>query len=295
MARETGLGKGVELLFGDGLAEEDEKFFLCDINRIVPNKNQPRTAFDHVGLEELSDSIRENGIIQPLIVRNCDDDGNYELIAGERRLRASKLLGLDTVPVVIHEVEDDNISLEMALIENIQRKDLNPIEEAEAYNNLIQKFGYTQEETAKKVGKKRSTVANILRLLNLPDFVRSDLAEGRLSEGHARCLLRLGENEAAVREVCNQIYSGNLTVRQTENLVKKFLSPSSSQSQKPPCPAAAEIPSSYCNSLVNQLTNKLNSKVRIIQNGSRGKLEIEYYSPDDLGRLVDMLVGESDS
>lgn len=292
MAKEKGLGKGVDLLFGDD-TEDSEKYFFCDIEKIVPNKHQPRTIFKDEDLKELSDSIRENGIIQPLIVK-ISDSGNYELIAGERRLRASKLVGLDTVPVVIHDVEDDNILLELALIENIQRTDLNPIEEAEAYNKLIEKFGYTQEQTAKRVGKKRSTVTNILRLLNLPPFIQEDVTSGLLSEGHARTLLRLGDDQIAIKEIRDLILANNLTVRQTENLVKKSLSIASGNSTKSDnknsASTSVEIPTSYCNALVNQLTNRLNSKVKIIQNGSRGKLEIEYYSADDLERLIDVVM-----
>lgn len=290
MAKEKGLGKGVDLLFGDD-TEDAEKYFFCDIEKIVPNKHQPRTIFKDEDLKELSDSIKENGIIQPLIVK-ISDNGTYELIAGERRLRASKLVGLETVPVVVHEVEDDNVLLELALIENIQRTDLNPIEEAEAYNKLIEKFGYTQEQTAKRVGKKRSTVTNILRLLNLPSFIQEDLVNGMLTEGHARTLLRLGDDHITIKEIRDLILANNLTVRQTENLVKKSLSSSKASKTDTTNSAATteEIPSSYCNALVNQLTNKLHSKVKIVQNGSRGKLEIEYYSADDLERLIDIVV-----
>lgn len=152
LAKEIGLGKGVGILFGNS-EEEDEKFFLCDIDRIIPNQHQPRTVFNDDDLKELSDSIRENGIIQPLIVKKKNDDDGYELIAGERRLRASKIVGLDKVPVVVNDVEDEGVLLELALIENIQRTDLNAIEEAEAYRKLIEKFNYTQEETARRVGK----------------------------------------------------------------------------------------------------------------------------------------------
>jgi len=287
MSKKTGLGQGVGLLFG----EEREKFFECSIHKIVPNKHQPRTNFDAADLQELADSIREKGVIQPLIVTS-GSNGNYELIAGERRLRASKLAGLSQVPVVLLDVDDEDTLLEMALIENVQRTDLNAIEEAEAYKKLIDKFGYTQEETAKRVGKQRSTVTNMLRLLKLPDSVRVDIAAGLLSEGHGRALVRLVDDPLKLQEVRNLIVKNSLSVRQVEKIIKKatLTKPSAKQ---PPKPAAEEIPLSYRNSLVTQLTNRLNSKIVISQNGSRGKIEIEYYSLDDLDRVTELLLGSA--
>lgn len=291
MAKNTGLGQGVGLLFGT--TEEVEKYFECDIEKIIPNKYQPRTHFDNTHLEELADSIREKGIIQPLIVTPSVEGGNYELVAGERRLRASKLANLKTVPVVIMEVRDEDALLELALIENIQRTDLNAIEEAEAYHKLIKKFGYTQEETAKRVGKKRTTVTNMLRLLNLPDFIKEDVIQGVLTEGHARTLLRLSDDLTKMKEIRDQVLKKNLSVRQTEKLVRKI---NASVARTPINRTIEnELPSSYCNALINQLTNRLSSKVYINQNGSRGKLEIEYYSIDDLERLIAVLVKDSDS
>lgn len=292
MAKNTGLGQGVGLLFGD---EEPEKYFECDIDKISPNKYQPRIYFDDSDLHELSDSIKENGIIQPLIVVASELKGQYELIAGERRLRASKIAGLDKVPVILMEVTEEDTLLELALIENIQRTDLNPIEEAEAYHKLIQKFGYTQEETAQKVGKKRSTVSNMLRLLNLPDFIKNDLVEGVLSEGHARALLRLQEDVPAMREVRDLIIKKALSVRQTEKIVRKATSSGQQSSRVTTIKESDEIPKTYCKALTTQLTNKLSSKVCINQHGTRGKLEIEYYSVDDLERLISLIMNESES
>jgi len=289
MAKKTGLGQGVGLLFG----EETEKYFECDIAKIVPNKFQPRTHFDQTELEELSESIKEKGVIQPLIVKQQDDDSTiYELIAGERRLRASKLAGLKTVPVVVMDVADDDTLLELALIENIQRTDLNPIEEAEAYKSLIEKFNYTQEEAAKRVGKNRSTVANLLRLLNLPKSTQQDLIDKTLSEGHARALLRLSEEPLKLEEVRNSIVSDGLTVRQTEKLIKKILSKTPSSTRKQRNDFEDKLPDSYKKALTTQLTNRLNSKVMITESGSRGKIEIEYYSHDDLERVMQLLMGE---
>jgi ParB family chromosome partitioning protein len=287
VAKQTVLGQGVSLLFGD---KQEDKFFHCDIDKIIPNKHQPRTSFNDTKIQELADSIRENGVIQPLIVTHSDEPDVYELIAGERRLRASKLANLLTVPVVILEVDNENSLLEMALIENIQRTDLNPLEEAEAYSKLIDKFGYTQEETAKRVGKKRSTITNMLRLLNLPLFIKSDIVDGVLSEGHGRALLRLADDPMKLREVRELIVKKNLSVRQTETLIRNITATPTGKTRVQL--KETEIPNSYCTALTNQLTNRLHSRVSIIQNGPRGKIEIEYYSLDDLERLVNLVVSE---
>ncbi len=290
MIKNKGLGQGVGVLFSND--EEDELYFECNIDNIRANSHQPRNHFNEADLEELANSIKEHGILQPLVVmrRNDTEKSHYELIAGERRFRASKMLGLATVPVVVRDIEDENKLLELALIENIQRTDLNPMEEAEAYQKLISKFEYTQEEAAKKLGKSRSAVANILRLLNLPGFVQEDLIHGVLTEGHARPLLRLGDHHAVMKEIRDEVVARKLSVRQTEQLVKKHLkTPRRQTSTKS---NSDEIPSSYCASLVNQLTNKLSSKVAIQQNGSRGKIEIEYYSLDDLERVIGLVLND---
>jgi ParB family chromosome partitioning protein len=285
MTKKMGLGHGVGLLFN----EEKEKYFDCEVERIVPNKHQPRSHFNEHDLDELAQSIKENGVIQPLIVTLSPDDNHYELVAGERRLRASKIAGLSHVPVVVIDVSDENSLLELALIENIQRTDLNPIEEADAYRKLIEKFGYTQEETAKRVGKQRSTITNMLRLLKLPIYIQSDISTGILSEGHGRALIRLIEEPTKLQEVRDEIVKNGLSVRQVEKFLKKL------SSNKPAIKNAIsqenkEISLSFCNALVTQLTNHLNSKVVLHQNGSRGKIEIEYYSTDDLERVFSLLL-----
>lgn len=285
--KKTGLGQGVGLLFAD---EEEEKYFECDIEKIVPNKHQPRRYFAEEGLEELTQSITEHGVIQPLIVVS-QPDGSYQLIAGERRLRASQRAGLKKVPVVIRAVDKDDSLLELALIENIQRKDLNVIEEAEAYNKLIEKFHYTQEQAAQRVGKKRSTITNILRLLQLPQYIKNDLEQGSLTEGHARVLLRILDAPSELQDLRNQIIQKNLSVRQAEKSIRKKTGPGN----KAPSVAGAEvhdaeIPEYYCVSLMNKLTNALQSKVAISQSGSRGKIEIDYYSLDDLERVVELII-----
>ncbi len=289
MAKLTGLGQGVGLLFNN---EEEELYFECEIEKVFPNKHQPRANFNVDDLQELADSIKEHGIIQPLVVRPQEGGDCYELIAGERRLRASQKLGLQKVPVIIRKVESEDSLLELALIENIQRTDLNPIEEAEAYNKLIEKFEYTQEEAAKKLGKKRSTITNTLRLLNLPGFIKEDVIAGLLSEGHARALLRLGDDISTVKSVRDQTLKKKLSVRQVEGLIRKLTAASKLQKRQS-AKKVVEIPESYCSTLINQLTNKLHSKVSISQNGNRGKIEIEYYSLDDLERLIEIVVNES--
>jgi ParB family chromosome partitioning protein len=286
MGKKTGLGQGVGLLFG----EDIEKFFECNINKITPNKYQPRTNFNTSDLQELANSISEKGVIQPLIVTS-GSDGNFELIAGERRLRASKLAGLSHVPVVLLEVDNEDALLELALIENVQRTDLNAIEEAEAYRKLIDKFGYTQEETAKRVGKQRSTIANMLRLLKLPELIKNDIANGLLTEGHGRALVRLIDNPIKLQEIRNLIIKNNLSVRQAEKIIKKATS-EKAPTKRNIIQNSEEIPSSYTKSRIIDLTNRLNSKISISQNGSRGKIEIEYYSHDDFDRLTELLLGE---
>jgi ParB family transcriptional regulator, chromosome partitioning protein len=283
MSKKLGLGQGVGLLFG----EEKERYFECDIEAIIPNKFQPRERFDESELQNLAQSIKEKGVIQPLIVTAIKNSEEYELIAGERRLRASKIAGLKKVPVVVYEVDNNTTRLELALIENIQRTDLNPLEEAEAYRKLIENFGYTQEETANKVGKQRSTIANLLRLLRLPDSIQRDISEGLLSEGHARSLVRLLEEPLKLIEARDSIIKNSLSVRQTEKMVKRLVNPSRNKVIKQ---QTEEISNSYCTSLAIDLTNYLNSKVTIHHSSGRGKIEIDFYSPDDLDRVINLLM-----
>lgn len=291
VAKNTGLGgQGVGALFGE--TEDQERYFECDVEKITPNKHQPRLVFDEKELEELSLSIIENGVIQPLIV-SAVGKGKYELVAGERRLRASKQAGLKKVPVVVTAVDSEDSLLELALIENIQRTDLNALEEAEAYKKLIDRFGYTQEETAKRVGKNRSTITNTLRLLLLPDMIREDLAHNIISEGHARAFLKVADDPSLTKEVRDRVVGKNLSVRQTEQLIRNLTrQPLSAKPKTTANHPAEDIPHSYRKALENQLTNKFNSRVVITQNGNRGKIEIEYYSLDDLDRLVSVVVSE---
>jgi len=285
--RTGGLGKGLSSLLPDTANTSDATYFLCPIDAIQPNAYQPRQKMNSEALEELAASIADKGILQPLVVREIQN-GSYELIAGERRLRAAKLVGLAEVPVIRREADAQN-RLELALIENIQRQNLNPLEEAEAYRQLIDEFDLTQEEVAKQVGKKRSTVTNTLRILLLPDFAREDLVNGSLTMGHARVLLSLDnpENQQALRD---EIVNKGLSVRQAEALAKRIKQSAKNLAAKRPRREKGGIPESYCKALGNDLVRYLGSKAKIIQNGQRGKVEIEYYSLDDLERLMSLIV-----
>lgn len=273
------LGRGIGALIGG--AEKDrtiqshrEKFFYCPIADVKPSKTQPRKAFDEGALKELSDSIRENGVIEPLIVRK--DIEGYELIAGERRWRASRLAGLSEVPVVVIDATDRQ-SLELAIIENIQRQDLNAIEEAEAYRNLMN-FGLSQDEVAVKVGKERATVANYLRLLKLPPEVKDELVKGTISMGHARAILAI-EGHSAQSELCRQIITKGLSVREAESSA----SASSKASKKNKKSASSPDP------LEDELRTIFGTKVSLKERKGKGRVEISYFSPEERERILDML------
>lgn len=291
MVKRTGLGKGLEaLLPSSGEAGGENAYFLCPIDSIVPNPSQPRKTMNDDALKELSASVREKGVLLPLVVRETSAE-MFEIIAGERRWRAARLAGLTEVPVLVKDVSPLD-RLEMALIENIQRQDLNPLEEAEAYLRLVSEFGLTQEEVAKRVGKERSTVANTLRINQLPDFAKEDLASGMLTMGHARVLLGLGTPEI-MQEVRDEILANGLNVRQAEALVKKKKESKKTSSASGPSKRASkknQMPESYCKALTGDLVGYLGTRVRIIQSGPRGKVEIEYYSSDDLERVLALII-----
>ncbi|MEN8140954.1 MAG: ParB/RepB/Spo0J family partition protein [Thermodesulfobacteriota bacterium] len=285
------LGRGLGSLLPEENGDQaDGEYILCDIDEIEPNPYQPRQEMDDTALGELSASIKEKGVLQPLVVtRDLRDSGlgggGYILIAGERRLRASQLAGLSQVPVIVKEVDNNQDRLELALIENIQRQNLNPLEEALAYAQLTNEFSLTQEEVAKQVGKERSTVANTLRLLNLPDFAKEDVATGRLAMGHARVLLSLSDPKL-MRLVRDKIVERGLTVRKAEALVKEVRrQEKNGTTARVGQPPKRPIPTSYCKTLNNDFVKRLGTKSKIIQNGQRGKIEIEYYSLDDLERI----------
>ncbi len=276
MVKKTGLGKGMGALLSV-VDDERGNYFSCPIEEIRPSKSQPRKTFSNEKLEELAASIREKGIIQPLVVRRKVD--HYELIAGERRWRAAQRAGLREVPVVIQDVSDDT-AVELALIENIQREDLNAVEEAEAYQALLEKFALSQEELARRVGKERSTVANALRLLRLPAEIKRDIVEDRLAMGHARALLSLDSPEL-LKKGRDEIIRRQLSVRETENLVRRLRAHRSQQPKKRLDPQLVD--------LVEQLKRRFGAKVALRQSSRGGKLEISYSSMDDLTRIIDII------
>ena len=280
MAKRKALGRGLSALFPDTvIADTDKGFFYCPIESISPNPHQPRQNFSDSELIELADSIKEKGVIQPILVSRTKD--GFQLIAGERRWRAAQKAGLDKIPVLIRDVSPAE-TLELALIENIQRKDLNPIEESSAYQELVEKFHFTQEALSKRVGKDRSTIANFLRLLKLPAIIQQDLIDGRLTAGHARVLVAM-EPLSVQLEIRDRIIKKSLSVRQTEDLVKKIVT-----LKKPKSPKT-EI-DHYIDSLSKDLQKSLGTKVIIRRKGKKGKIIIDFYSDEDLSRLIDHLL-----
>lgn len=278
MARK-GLGKGIGALL-PVVEEERRSFFLCPIESIRPHAGQPRKHFDQEKLQELADSIREKGIIQPLVVR--ERDGWFELIAGERRWRAAQKAGLHDVPVIVKEAAD-GAAFEMALIENIQREDLNAIEEAMAYLSLMEQFSLSQEEVARRVGKDRSTVTNMLRLLRLPEDIQSDIVEERLSMGHARALLAL-EDPTLQRVARDQVVSNRLSVRATERLVDRL-------KREAPAPAGVQQRANdvHLQELEQRLRKKFSTRVKIRMKRRGGSIELGFASPEELERILEQL------
>lgn len=278
----TGLGKGVSALIPDieNRGDFSDNFFMCPIGDIKPNRYQPRTEFTPEELENLKESISEQGVIQPLLVRSLEDC--YELIAGERRLRAARETSLTHVPVFIKDLTNEQL-LEVSIIENVQRQDLNPLEEAEAYYRLITEFHYTQETVSKKIGKNRSTIANFLRLRSLPEPVKQSLLAGDISTGHARAILGAGEEKQQI-EVLKAVMSKNLSVRQTEKLINSLKAKPGEPAEKNP--TAEEL---FLDRLSVELTETLNSKVTIRKKGKGGKVEIRFKSSEELESIVNYI------
>jgi len=275
------LGKGIGALIPEKETGAQEKILHVKIDQIKPNPFQPRENFDHQSMEELSQSIREKGIIQPIVVRRRGD--YYELIAGERRLRAANLLNIKEIPVIIRDAEDAD-SLELSLIENIQRQDLNPIEEARAYRYLIDKFQVTQEKLSEVLGKSRASVANILRLLKLPQEIQEEIKKGRISFAHGRTLLEL-EDQNQQRRLAQEIIAKGLSTRELENLIKIHRPKTSKQRIK----AGSHEP--YIAVLEEELQHILATKVRISKRKKRGHIVIEFYSQQDLERIMHRIRG----
>lgn len=278
-----GLGKGLGALIPQGSVFTGGRTIVnIDITKVVPNPRQPRTAFSKESLQELANSIKEQGIIEPILTRMRS--GKYELVAGERRLRAAKLAGLHVIPSIVKDFSDEQ-SLELALIENLQREDLNPMDEAEGYAQLAKEFNMTQEQIAKKVGKNRSTVTNMLRVLSLPDKIKNSLRKGEITPGHARALLATAD-AAKQLEMWKQIVSSKLNVRDTEVIAgARSAKPQAKKGgRKRPGTRNAELLS-----LVEKLTTHLGTKVRIFGVPDRGRIEINYYSKEDLERILEIL------
>lgn len=279
-----GLGKGLGALISSAGEEKvDSGVIEVKINDIEPNTNQPRKYFDTEKLEQLAESIRKHGVVQPIIVRR--ENGTYRIVAGGRRWRGARLAGLTTIPVIEKDLSNKQI-MEIALIENIQREDLNPIEEAEAYHRLLNEFNMTQEELSNSIGKSRSAIANTIRLLGLPDKVKEKLIEGRITSGHARALLAI-DNRELQEKLCDEIIDKNLTVRQVELLVKKKLAELSGSENKRN--KNEKINKEEYLKIEENLQNIFGTKVKLINNNKKGKIMIEYYSEEELERLIELL------
>ncbi|MCI8720427.1 MAG: ParB/RepB/Spo0J family partition protein [Oscillospiraceae bacterium] len=283
MAKEKGMGKGLSALLGEDFsADFSTPSSTLPLSQIESCQNQPRKSFDQEKLEELAESIRQHGVIQPLTVRKLAS-GYYQIIAGERRWRAARLAGLEEIPAVVIEA-DDQKAMELAMIENLQREDLNPIEEAEGFRVLVETYGMTQEQAAERVGRSRSAVANALRLLDLNVSIQKLVEDGELSAGHARAILPLSPF-LRVRAV-SEITKGGLNVRQTEKLVKALMS----HGREDPAPekkASAEV--DYAAEAAKSLSTRLGRACHISQGKKKGKIEIEYYGMDDLNDLLEAL------
>ena len=283
MASERGLGKGLGALLGDAALQTQEAGSLSlPISQVEPGLKQPRKRFDDEALADLADSIRQHGVIQPLTVRRLSS-GYYQIIAGERRWRAAKLAGLSEVPVVIIEADDRKV-MELGLIENLQREDLNPMEEAGVYRVLMEEYGLTQEEVAQQVGKSRPAVANALRLLSLPPSLHPLLEDGQLSAGHARAILSVPSPQLQ-EKLADKVVAEGLSVRQTEALAKRL---AAGEATPPPRPEGPDL-SIYLKEAERTLGARFGRKVSIVSGKRKGRIELEYYGPDDLTALLDLL------
>lgn len=284
MARKSGLGKGLEALIpGDSLTAGQDSVLQVPVERIVPNPQQPRLEMNEDDLQELAASIQEHGILQPLVVSRTDAAGEYTLIAGERRLRAARLAGLRTVPVIVRTASEQQ-RLELALIENLQRADLSPLETAAAYNMLAEDFGLSHEDIARRVGKSRVAVTNALRLLKLAPKARQALEKGLISEGHARALLGLNL-PAAQESALATVIKNELNVRQTEELVRKL---NGQRPERKPAPA----PAPEVTDLEERLQQRLGTRVNLKPSKKGGRVIIHYYSDEDLESLLNHLLRE---
>jgi len=280
--KKIALGRGLNALLPDIELIEDrsKEYFQCHIELIRPNRYQSRLRFSEGELEGMARSIKEHGIIQPLLVKK--DDNGYELVAGERRLRAAKKAGLNQVPVIVKTITDTDL-LEMSIVENVQREDLNPMEEAEAYYQLITKFDLTQDQAAARVGKSRSAVTNVLRLRQLSEQIKASIRDGTLSMGHARALLG-ASNSAQQNAAWRAVVSKGLSVRETESLIKSLKA-----EKKKPKKSSTSSEQRYLLSLADELSRRFGTKVQIKRRGQKGRVEITFYNNDDLDRVLRLL------
>jgi ParB family chromosome partitioning protein len=280
--KKLALGRGLNALLPEieGFENSSRDYFQCDIEQIHPNRYQPRVRFADTELEELSRSIKEQGVLQPLLVRK--DKNGYELAMGERRLRAARMAGLHQVPVVLKNISDSDL-LEMSIIENIQREDLNPMEEAEAYHRLMAEFDLTQDKVAARVGKSRSAVANFLRLRQLPEQIQTSIMDGSLSMGHARSILG-ADTPAQQRAVWRTVVSKKLSVRETEALIKRLKAEKEKPKKSP-----SDSKEIYFSDVADNLSRYFGTRVQIKCRGKKGKVEIEFYNNEDLDRLLRLL------
>lgn len=289
VTKKRGLGKGLSALIPDepieeilNMEEEKGNIINVDIDLIKPNEDQARKEFDETSLNELGESIKNYGVIQPIIVRKVEN--GYEIIAGERRWRASKGAGLKEIPCIVKDVEELEAT-KLSLIENLQREDLNPIEEAIAYKSLMEKYNFTQEDVSKVVGKSRSYIANSIRLLNLDETIKKQIAEGKISSGHGRALLSIDDKKTQLK-VVDDVVNKKLNVRETEEVVKNIKEKKKKSRNK------KEIKDSYIVEAEENLMRLLGTKVQILPGRNKGKIEIEYYSDEDLERLVEIISEE---
>lgn len=291
-AKKRGLGKGLSALIPDEpildtneAQPNDKKIELIDINLIKPNEEQPRKEFQNEALDELVESIKRHGILQPIILRKID--GGYGIVAGERRWRAAIKAGLDKIPSIIRELDQIEVS-QIALIENIQREDLNPIEEAMAYKNLSKKYKLTQEEISQAVGKSRSYIANSMRLLNLDDSILEKISKGLISSGHGRALLSIEDKEKRIK-LCETIIDKNLSVRETEALVKDLEKNNTKDTAETKTVKKDKTKDPFILEIEETLRKLFGTKVQISKGSKKGKIEIEYYSDEDLERILELL------
>ena len=280
------LGRGLSALLSDKPATSSEEFTEIDVDLLEPNHLQPRTRFDETRIDELSQSIKQNGLVQPILVRRITE-GRYQIVAGERRWRAAQRAGLQLIPAIVREIPDEKM-LELALIENIQRQELNAIEEAYAYKRLIETLGLTQEAVAQRVGRDRTFITNYLRLLRLPEDIQQLVEESKISMGHARALLGVDDPEIQ-RKIAHNIVGRGLSVRETERTVKRIIEGASAAAAVHP---TARPDDANLRAAEDKLRRRLGTQVKVLPNikGDGGRIELHYYNEDDLNRLYTLLI-----